>query len=81
MPNNPIFENDENNEIENRAENIEDNGLSVFPMLANYKAEHKLNDFRKLCIEIVEFCRQVYASTTSEEERRVYRDMAEKIQM
>lgn len=53
--------------------------LAIFPMLTNYKDTHTLNEFKKLCGEIVEFCSQVYASTKNENERIVYRDMVRKI--
>ena len=53
--------------------------LTIFPTLTNYKTEHTLNEFKKLCSEIIEFCNQVYASTRNEDERKVYRDMVAKI--
>lgn len=52
---------------------------AIFPTLSNYKAEHTLNGFKKLCFEIAEFCQQVYASTQNEEERKIYENMVEKL--
>jgi hypothetical protein len=34
---------------------------------------------QKLCVEIADFCRAVYASTRNEQERKIYFDMLEKL--
>lgn len=51
----------------------------IFPALTVYKAEHTVVNLQKLCVEIAEFCRAVYASTTNEQERKVYRAMVNKL--
>jgi hypothetical protein len=51
----------------------------IFPALQKYREEHSKSNLQKLCVEILEFCRSVYASTQSEEEREVYRAMTEKL--
>ena len=51
----------------------------LFPSLETYKNDHSTIQFQKLCVEISEFLRDVYASTTSEEERIVYRNMLKKL--
>lgn len=53
--------------------------LDIFPALQKYKYEHNTANLQKLMVEILEFCRSVYASTRSEEERKIYRSMIEKL--
>ena len=52
---------------------------SIFPALQKYKAEHTKTNLQKLCVEIAEFCKSVYASTQSQEERDVYFAMLDKL--
>jgi hypothetical protein len=57
-----------------------DNGeLDIFPALQKYKDEHNTANLQKLMVEILEFCRSVYASTRSDDERKIYRSMIEKL--
>lgn len=57
-----------------------DNGeLDIFPALQKYKDEHTTANLQKLCVEILEFCRSVYASTRSEDERKIYHNFIEKL--
>ena len=51
----------------------------IFPALQKYKNEHSIVNLQKLCVEISEFCRSVYASTRSDDERKIYRAMIEKL--
>lgn len=53
--------------------------IDIFPALHKYKSEHNIINLKKLCIEISEFCRAVYASTQNDEERKVYFSMLEKL--
>lgn len=53
--------------------------VSLFPALHKYKILHNTDNLQKLCVEISHFCRAVYASTTNEQERKVYFDMLEKL--
>lgn len=53
--------------------------VSLFPALHKYKTEHNTDNLQKLCVEIAQFCRAVYASTQNEAERRIYFDMLEKL--
>ena len=53
--------------------------VSIFPALHKYKTEHTTDNLKKLCVEIAQFCRAVYASTTNEQERKIYFDMLEKL--
>ena len=39
----------------------------IFPALQNYKDEHNTANLQKLMVEILEFCRSVYASTQNEQ--------------
>ena len=51
----------------------------IFPALQKYKDEHSTANLQKLMVEILEFCRSVYASTQNEEERKIYHSMIEKL--
>ena len=51
----------------------------ILPSLETYKKDHSLLNLQKLCVEISEFLRDVYASTKSDEEREVYRQMLERL--
>lgn len=53
--------------------------LDIFPALKKYKDEHNTANLQKLMVEILEFCRSVYASTRSEDERKIYHSMIEKL--
>lgn len=54
--------------------------MDIFPALHKYQAEHNSVNLQKLCVEITEFCRAVYASTQNENERDIYYGMLEKLQ-
>ena len=59
---------------------INDNSeLDIFPALQKYKDEHNAANLQKLMVEILEFCRAVYASTRIEDERKIYRNFIEKL--
>lgn len=51
----------------------------IFPALQKYKDEHNAANLQKLCVEISDFCRSVYASTRNEEERKIYKSMLQKL--
>ena len=51
----------------------------IFPALQKYKDEHSTANLQKLMVEILEFCRSVYASTQNEAERKIYHSMIEKL--
>lgn len=51
----------------------------LFPALQKYKSEHNTANLQKLCVEIKEFCKSVYASTENEQERNVYFSMVDKL--
>ena len=53
--------------------------INFFPALQKYKDEHSTANLQKLMVEILEFCRSVYASTRNEQERKIYRSMIEKL--
>lgn len=53
--------------------------VDIFPALHKYKISHNTANLQKLCVEISEFCRSVYASTRSEAERNIYYNMLEKL--
>lgn len=65
-------------ELENQ-KNIYSEIESIFPALQKYKAEHTKTNLQKLCVEIAEFCKSVYASTQNQEEREVYYTMLDKL--
>ena len=51
----------------------------IFPSLYKYKSEHSVLNLQKLCTEIAEFCLTLYASMQSDEERKVFKAMVEKL--
>lgn len=51
----------------------------IFPALHKYKTEHNTDNLKKLCVEISDFCRAVYASTENEQERQIFNVMLDKI--
>ena len=53
--------------------------IDIFPALHKYKTEHSTANLQKLCVEIAQFCRAIYASTTNEQERKIYYDMLDKL--
>ena len=65
-------------EIENQ-KNIYSEIESIFPALQKYKEEHTKTNLQKLCVEIAEFCKNVYASTRNQEEREVFLAMLDKL--
>ena len=62
-------------QIENEYRGI----VELFPALHKYKTQHSKENLQKLCVEIADFCRAVYASTQNEAERKIYFDMLEKL--
>lgn len=53
--------------------------IDFFPALQKYKDEHNTANLQKLMVEILEFCRSVYASTQNEAERKIYQSFIEKL--
>ena len=51
----------------------------IFPALHKYKTEHNTVNLEKLCVEVAEFCRAIYASTQNQQEREVFRKMLDKL--
>lgn len=71
-----------NNNIEDKLleKQTNDNSeLDIFPALQKYKDERNTANLQKLMVEILEFCRNVYASTRNEAERKIYRAFIEKL--
>jgi hypothetical protein len=53
--------------------------VDIFPALHKYKISHNTDNLQKLCVEIATFCRAVYASTESSQERQIYYAMLDKL--
>jgi hypothetical protein len=53
--------------------------VGIFPALHKYKILHNTDNLKKLCVEIADFCRAVYSSTTNPQERQIYFDMLDKL--
>lgn len=53
--------------------------VDIIPALHKYQAEHNTQNLQKLCVEVLEFCKALYASTRNDEERKVYDKMVEKL--
>ena len=46
--------------------------VDIIPALHTYQAEHNAKNLQKLCVEVLEFCHAIYASTQNDEERKIY---------
>lgn len=68
-----------NNIEETLGKTNDDGEIDFFPALRKYKEEHNTANLQKLMVEILEFCRSVYASTRSEDERKIYHNFIEKL--
>lgn len=53
--------------------------VSIIPALHKYKADHNITNLEKLCVEVAEFCRAIYASTQNQQEREVFKKMLDKL--
>jgi hypothetical protein len=53
--------------------------VSIFPALHKYQKEHSEINLQKLCVEIADFCRAIYASTENEQERQIFFAMLDKL--
>ena len=53
--------------------------IDIFPALHKYKTEHNTVNLEKLCVEVAEFCRAIYASTQNQQEREVFKKMLDKL--
>lgn len=53
--------------------------VDIIPALHKYQADHNTQNLQKLCVEVLEFCNAIYASTRNDEERKVYDKMVEKL--
>jgi hypothetical protein len=55
--------------------------IDTFPALHKYKTEHNTDNLQKLCVEVSEFCRAIYASTQNRNEKEIFKKMIDKIKM
>ena len=53
--------------------------IDIFPALHKYKISHNTDNLQKLCVEISDFCRAIYASTENEQERQIFNAMLDKL--
>ena len=53
--------------------------VSIVPALHKYKADHNITNLQKLCVEIADFCRAIYASTENDQERQIFNSMLDKL--
>ena len=53
--------------------------VSIFPALHKYKTEHNAINLQKLCVEMSNFFRAIYASTENEKERNIIRSTIDKL--
>lgn len=51
----------------------------LFPALHKYKVDHNIDNLQKLCVEVVDFCKVIYASTQNQEERDIYQKIFSRI--
>lgn len=77
---NGVFEKIEGNVTANQVIDEYKEAVDIFPALHKYKEDHNTINLQKLCVEISDFCRSVYASTQNKEEREVFFKMLDKLQ-
>ena len=53
--------------------------IDIFLALHKYKTMHNTDNLQKLCVEIADFCRAIFASTESPQERQIYYAMLDKL--
>lgn len=53
--------------------------VDIIPALHKFQSVHNTQNLQKLCVEVLEFCNSIYASTRNDEERKVYDKMVEKL--
>ena len=53
--------------------------VDIFPALHTYQSQHNAINLQKLCVEVAGFCRSIYASTKNDEERKIFRNMLDKL--
>lgn len=53
--------------------------VDIIPALHKFQSVHNTQNLQKLCVEVLEFCNAIYASTRNDEERKVYDKMVEKL--
>lgn len=53
--------------------------IDIIPALHKYKADHNITNLQKLCVEVAEFCKAIYASTQNDSERAIYNNMVKKL--
>lgn len=53
--------------------------VNTFPALHKYKSDHSIDNLKKLCNEVSDFCSAIYASTRNDAERTIYNGMVKKI--
>ena len=60
-------------------ENEYKEAVDIFPALHKYKNEHNTANLQKLCVEVSEFCRAIYASTQNQQERNIVKSIFDKL--
>ena len=53
--------------------------VNTFPALHKYKTNHSIENLKKLCNAVSEFCSAIYASTQNDAERAIYNSMVKKL--
>ena len=74
-----LLENTENNITAGQITEEYKEAVEIFPALRKYKNEHNATNLQKLCVEVAEFCKAIYASTQNESERAIYKSMVKKL--
>ena len=52
---------------------------NIFPSLQIYKEEHSTLNFQRVCVDLIHFCKDLYASTQNEKERHIYSNTIDKL--
>ena len=51
----------------------------IFPTLNEFSTEHSEHTLRKLCLEIQEFCLSIYSTLETEDEKKIFFEIINKV--
>ena len=53
--------------------------VGIFPALHKFQKQHNATNLQKLCVEVADFVKAIYASTQNDEEREILRCTLDKL--
>lgn len=74
-----ISEKLEDNVTLEQIENEYGEAVGIFPALHKFQKQHNATNLQKLCVEVADFVKAIYASTQNDEEREILRRALDKL--